>query len=863
MASLAKYHKMRDFSRTQEPRGKPLHGRPRPATGKTFVVQKHDARNLHYDFRLELDGVLLSWAVPKGPSIDPTVKRLAMEVEPHPLEYGKFEGTIPKGEYGGGTVMLWDRGSWLPEGDPHQALAKGHLKFTLKGTKLKGSWHLVRTRGGKRDAGDGEGSGTPWLLFKSRDDQAQEGETLLDDEPFSVLTGRDLTAIANETETDEQHTWHSNKQAAPSQPKGSKNTKIKARTKTRSVPPVSDIKPELATLVDDVPTGDGWVHEIKFDGYRMLARIAAGKVSLFTRNGKDWTDRMPTLRDALQQLDVDSAVLDGELVALDAKGISSFQTLQNSLSAGGDASLVYYAFDLLHSQGEDLTAQPLVERKSRLRELLEQHADVLAGKVRLSAHVVGSGQEFFDNACKLGLEGTIAKRADSPYRPGRGRDWLKIKCSKRQEFTVIGYTDPAGSRSHLGALLLGVERDGELSYAGRVGTGFSEASLAELAKKLAPLATKKPAVVNPPRGADARGVHWVKPELVAEVRFVEMTSEGLLRHPTFQGLRDDKPARDVKLETAVPLEPKRDPKQAATRYPLSNPDKVLYPELGLTKRELLEYYELVSERMLPQVANRPLTLVRCPNGRDKHCFFQKHPGEGMPPGLRSISIRETEGKAPYSVIDDQQGLFGLVQLGALEIHTWGSRADDFEHPDILVFDLDPDQGLGYEAVISGAQQLRRIFESAKLKTFVKTTGGKGLHVCIPIAPDLGWDVVKDFTGSIAEAMAKAAPELYVATQSKAKRAGKTFIDYLRNGRGATFIAPYSTRARENAPIAVPLEWDELSPKLPPNHFNVRNIGARLAKLKRDPWRDMTSLQPLRPDALATTVPAGKSPKKRS
>jgi bifunctional non-homologous end joining protein LigD len=858
MSSLAKYRKMRDFSRTQEPRGKPLNGRPRAATGKSFVVQKHDASHLHYDFRLELDGVLLSWAVPKGPSIDPTVKRLAMEVEPHPLEYGGFEGTIPEGEYGGGTVMLWDRGSWLPEGDPHQALAKGHLKFTLHGTKLKGSWHLVRTRGGKANRSHGEGgSGTPWLLFKSRDEQAKEGETLLDDEPLSVLTGRDLAAIANET--DEKHTWHSNRQAAPSEAKAPKARKIKARSKARSVPPVSEIKPELATLVDAVPTSDEWVHEIKFDGYRVLARIAAGKVSLFTRNGKDWTDRMPTLRDALEKMDVESAVLDGELVALDDKGISSFQTLQNSLSAGGDAALTYYVFDLLHLEGEDLRAQPLVERKSHLRELVEQHAEVLAGKVRFSAHVVGSGQAFFDNACKLGLEGTIAKRANSPYQAGRGRDWVKIKCSKRQEFTVIGYTDPGGTRSHLGALLLGVERDGQLSYAGRVGTGFSEASLAELAKKLQPLATKRPAVVNPPRGADARGVHWVKPELVAEVRFVEMTSEGLLRHPTFQGLRDDKPAREVKLEIPAPAEHKK----LTSRYPISNPDKVLYPELGLTKLQLLEYYELVSERMLPQVANRPLTLVRCPNGRDKHCFFQKHPGEGVPQGLRAISIREKEGKAPYSVIDDEQGLFGLVQLGALEIHTWGSRADDFEHPDILVFDLDPDEGLGYEAVIRGAQQLRSIFESAKLKTFVKTTGGKGLHVCVPIAPDLDWDVVKDFTGSIAEAMAKASPQLYVATQSKAKRTGKTFIDYLRNGRGATFIAPYSTRARENAPVAVPLEWDELSPKLPPNHFNVRNIAARLAKQKRDPWQEMTRLQPLRPDALASAVRAENPRKKRS
>lgn len=657
-----------------------------------------------------------------------------------------------------------------------------------------------------------------WLLFQSRDEEA-------------------TTAPAK----------------AKAKTKAAKPAKIPAR----SVQPPQQIQPELATLVDDAPPGDDWVHEIKFDGYRMLARIAAGKVSIFTRNGKDWTARVPTLRAALEQLNVDSAVLDGELVALDAKGISSFQGLQNALSEGRDAALVYYAFDLLHLDGRDLTGQPLLERKSNLRELLEQHTDALGGAVRLSAHVVGSGPEFFANAGKLGLEGTIAKRASSPYRAGRGRDWLKIKCNKSQEFTVIGYTEPAGSRSHLGALLLGVERDGKLSYAGRVGTGFSEASLAELAKKLAPLASKQPAVVNPPTGVDARGVHWVKPRLVAEVRFVEMTQEGLLRHPTFQGLRDDKPASEVKLEVPSPMAAKKAP----ARYPISNPDKVLYPELGITKLELLEYYELVAAWMLPQVANRPLTLVRCPNGWGKSCFFQKHPGEGAPPGLRSISIREKEGKAPYSVIDEAEGLFGLVQLGALEIHTWGSRADDFEHPDILVFDLDPDEKLGYDAVIRGARQIRQIFESAKLESFVKTTGGKGLHVCIPIAPDLGWDVVKGFTGSIAEAMAKASPELYVATQSKAKRTGKTFVDYLRNGRGATFIAPYSTRARENAPIAVPLEWDELSPKVPPNHFNVRNIGARLAKLKHDPWQKMTRAQALRPDALGSGLPRKPSKKR--
>jgi bifunctional non-homologous end joining protein LigD len=868
MPSLAKYRKMRDFERTQEPRGKTL-PRPQASAGKSFVVQKHAARHLHYDFRLELDGVLLSWAVPKGPSIDPTIKRLAMEVEPHPVEYGDFEGTIPKGEYGGGTVMVWDRGTWSPEGDPHQALAKGHLKFSLHGTKLKGSWHLVRSHGRKSQ---GDDSGRAWLLFKSGDSEAKEGETLLIDAPESALTGRSLEEIANDADG---KVWRSNRSKSDDAPQKSEPKLRKAR---KALP--EHVEPELATLVDEVPEGDDWVHEIKFDGYRIVARVERGSATLLTRSGKDWTARMPTLRAALEKLDVDSVILDGELVALDSKGISSFQTLQNSLNEELDGSLVYYAFDLLNLDGDDFTAQPLVQRKSHLRELLDRNAGALAGKVRLSAHVVGSGPAFFENACKLGLEGTIAKRADSTYQPGRGRDWLKIKCSKRQEFTIVGYTEPNGSRSHFGALLLGVERDGQLSYAGRVGTGFSEASLAELHQKLQELGISKSALANPPRGAEARGVHWVKPELVAEIRFTEMTSEGLLRHPTFQGLRDDKAASEVKLETAEALPTKKPvaqrraakpsaakpsatkpsaTKPSATKpsaakpsasYPITNPQKVLYPEQGITKQELLDYYGLVAERMLPHVGNRPLTLVRCPNGRGKPCFFQKHPGEGVPPGMRSIAIREKEGKAPYSVIDDEQGLFGLVQLGALEIHTWGSRADDFEHPDILVFDLDPDPKLGYGPVIDAARLIRQVFESAKLETFVKTTGGKGLHVCVPIVPDLDWDTVKDFTGRIAEAMAGASPELYVATVSKAKRTGKTFIDYLRNGRGATFIAPYSTRARENAPVAVPLEWDELSLKLPPNHFTLRNLEQRLAKLAGDPWQRMTQLrQRLRPEQV--------------
>lgn len=841
MSTLAKYQKMRDFSRTQEPRGK---GRPKAlpkrARALSFVVQKHDARNLHYDFRLELDGVLLSWAVPKGPSLDPSVKRLAMEVEPHPLEYAGFEGTIPQGEYGGGTVMVWDRGSWTPEGDPRAALAKGHLSFTLQGEKLKGAWHLVRT---KRLADDGHGNrqGKGWLLFKSRDDQAKGDDQLLVEEPDSVLTGRNLEQIAK----DKDATWTRapDAESAPdSRPR--RRSPKKARQRGASKPPL-EIHPELATLVDAAPAGDDWVHEIKLDGYRVLARLDHGEVQLLTRNGKDWTERMPTLKAALEQLSVESAVLDGELVALDERGITHFQTLQSSLNAESDGALVYYAFDLLHLDGQDLTAKPLLERKSLLRELLTRSETALGGQVRFSAHVVGNGPSFFANACKLGLEGTIAKRASSPYRAGRGKDWLKIKCGKDQEFTIIGFTDPSGSRSHFGALLVATRREGELVYAGKVGTGFSAASLKELHQKLRRLERDTAPVAKPPRGTAVRNVHWVEPQLVAEIGFTETTSDGLLRHPTFKGLRDDKPAAEVQLEEPQPLRspspsPSPSPKLATrTSYVITHPNKVLYPEQGITKQELLDYYALVAERMLPHVANRPLTLLRCPEGRSKACFFQKHPGKGTPPGMRSISIREKEGKAPYSVIDDETGLFGLVQLGALEVHTWGSRADDFEHPDILVLDLDPDPALAYEAVIAGALAIRDVFERAKLETFVKTTGGKGLHVCVPITPELDWDQAKAFTGHLARALAEQSPELYVATATKARRAGKVFIDYLRNARGATFVAPYSTRAREGAPVAMPLEWDELSPKLPPNHFTLRNVKNRLERLAHDPFERLS------------------------
>jgi bifunctional non-homologous end joining protein LigD len=794
MPTLEKYRKMRDFKRTAEPRGKqaPARARKKPET-RSYVIQRHDARRLHYDFRLELDGVLLSWAVPKGPSMDPRDKRLAVETEPHPLEYGEFEGTIAEGEYGAGTVMIWDRGTWEPEGDPRKDYERGRLSFRLQGQKLGGSWHLVRTGAGDRG---GNGKKNNWLLMKSRDEFAREGGAAPDDTP--------------------------------------------ARRK-KVVPRPKAPEPELATLVSDAPSGDDWAHELKFDGYRLLVTVHSGEVTLETRNGNDWTKRLPALAATLARLDVDAAVLDGELVALDERGIANFQRLQNSLSEGENGGHVYYAFDLLHLNGKDLRSAPLTERKRALAELLQSAPKDLAPTLRLSEHVVGQGPEFFQKACELGVEGIISKRVSAPYRSGRGRDWLKIKCNKRQEFVIVGYTDPGGSRSHLGALLLAVKGEQGFVYAGRVGTGFTEASLAELEQALAPLVVREPSVVNAPRGAAVRGVHWVKPKLVGEVQFTGFTSDGLLRHPTFQGLRVDKRPDDVHAEIPADTEA-----PTATDYPLTNPDKVLYPAQRITKRELLDYYALVAERMLPHVRNRPLTLVRCPNGFDKPCFFQKHPGEGVPEGLRSVPIREKEGKAPYSVIDDERGLFGLVQLGALEIHTWGSRADDPEHPDTVVFDLDPDPSVAFSEVMVTARELRAIFERVKIESFVKTAGGKGLHVCIPILPELDWEQVKDFSRRVAEAMAHQHPDRYLATATKSKRRGKIFIDYLRNARGATFIAPYSTRAREGAPVAVPLEWDELVPDLRPDQWNVRNLRQRLEDQRVDPFaRLATHTQSLR------------------
>jgi bifunctional non-homologous end joining protein LigD len=848
--SLARYRKMRDFAATSEPSGK-----ARQKGGRSYVIQKHDASHLHYDFRLELDGVLLSWAVPKGPSLDPSVKRLAMQTEDHPVEYGGFEGTIPKGAYGGGTVMVWDRGTWEPEGDAEKAYRAGRLTFQLHGDKLTGGWHLVRTaRGAEKKKA--------WLLFKATDAAARPGDTaLLDEQANSALTGRDLAAIAG-GKADKSPSKAASRAKTK---KPVKKTAERARPRSVKSPRDADggipgalkaamprkIEAELATLVSEPPAGEDFIHEVKFDGYRVLARLEGGRVTLLTRGGEDWTERMPSLAQALAKLKLESAVFDGEFVALGENGVSDFQLLQNSFSGKASQPLAYYAFDLLYLNGFDLRSVELLRRKAELQKICK-NAPKASNTLRYSEHVVGQGTEFLAQAKALGLEGIVSKRKSSPYHAGRGKDWQKSKGGARQEFVIVGFTEPGGSRAHLGALLLGVRKGETVVYSGRVGTGFNERSLKDLAERLTPLQIQAPSLENAPRGAQIRDVHWVKPKLVAEVAYAGITQDGLLRHPTFKGLREDKPAREVVLEQAVATRKpskkalkntapaKSAPKQNG-KPPLSeltHPERVLYPELGLTKRDLAEYFVLVTELMLPQVMSRPLTLLRCPEGRTKQCFFQKHPGESLAPGLGRVTVKSSEGTAEYAVVEDARGLQALVQMSVLEVHVWGALASDSERPDRLVFDLDPDPEVKFSAVIAAAQAVRALLVELGLSSWVKTTGGKGLHVTVPIDPEQGWDEVKSFCQHVAQELTRRDPERYIATMSKAKRRGKIFIDYLRNARGATFIAPYSPRAREGAGIAMPVAWDELSAKFKPEIFTVQSAKKYLAARKTDPFAAM-------------------------
>ncbi|WP_428377844.1 DNA ligase D [Lichenicoccus sp.] len=813
------YDDKRDFSRTPEPRGGVSRGGA-PKAGPIFVVQKHDASRLHWDFRLEHGGVLWSWAVPKGPSLDPKHKRLAMHVEDHPLDYAGFEGTIPAGNYGAGTVELWDQGHWRPlADDPAAALRAGELKFVLDGNRLHGGFVLVRLKQHLSKTGVPE-KAESWLLIKEQD--------------AAVAPGADAAALERQL---------------PRKPvKVPAGNSAKRKPKDARDPLPETQAPQLATLVTEAPAGAGWISEIKFDGYRMLCRRDGDAVRLFTRNGLDWTDRVPALAAAVAALPASTLLLDGELVALDRDGRSSFGALQEVLRTGRTRSLVYYAFDLLHRDGSDLRSRKLSERKQALAALLKGSTGLegTTGLIRLSEHLASEAAQVGREACKVGLEGIVCKRLDAPYKAGRGRDWLKLKCENREEAVIIGSTPPQGSRAHLGALLL-ARHDalGRLRFAGGVGTGFSGQTLRMLDERLRALATRTAPKQLQNRAAAPRDARWVKPELVAELRFAGITEDGMFRQASFLGLREDKPAGEV-VADVVPEHPKpsrivtatqpasRDVREVAGQR-LTHPDRLLWPrqgsDPGVTKADLAAYWEAVAARALPEIADRPLALVRCPDGIAGEHFFQKHKTRGMPDALRE----GTQDDAPYLALSHVAGLVAAAQIAAIELHGWGSPGCDPAHADRLVFDLDPADDVPFARTVAAALEVRRRLEAAGLACYPRTSGGKGLHVVAPVSTRMDWDAVRAWTRRFAESMQRDAPELYVSSTRKTRRSGRILVDWLRNGLGSTAVASYSPRARPGATVATPLSWREVTPKLDIKAFTIRTVPDRVRRA--DPWRD--------------------------
>ncbi len=784
---IATYNKKRDFTKTGEPKGKK--GR---AKGDSFVVQKHEASRLHWDFRLEMDGVLKSWAVPKGPSIDPDDKRLAVRTEDHPLDYGTFEGTIPAGEYGGGTVMLWDRGRWIPEPgkDPTKTIEEGHLHFTLEGERMRGEWVMFRLKGRPGEKGEN------WMLKKVEDKFTGPGESLVEEGLTSVTTKRTMAEIA--AGSDE---WR----------KGG------AKKKAKSKPPPKFQPPQLATLVDAVPSGSDWLFEYKYDGYRLLIATGGGSATAWTRNGHDWSDKFRGLVKAAADLPA-GCLIDGEAVALGEDGKPDFGLLQRVLKDDGSADLAFYAFDLLVDQGKDITKLPNLERKERLAALLKG----VAAPILYGDHIIAKGEALFDAICKEGGEGIIAKKASAPYRGARGRNWLKIKCIARQEFVIVGW-QASDKRRGFRSLHLAVRDGKKLTYAGKVGTGFDTKMIADLAATMKPLAVAKPPLDVPK--SVLRQSHWITPKLVAEVAFNEFTSAGTLRHPSFIGLREDKKASDVVREV-----PAHAPSADAFGVKITNPDRVIFPEAKLTKGDLADYYATVEALFLKDAARRPMTLVRCPQGRGKACFFQKHDSGALGAHVKHIAIKEKDGKSDdYLWFDDSRGMLACVQFGTIEFHGWGSRIKPLEKPDRLVFDLDPDVGLDFAKVKDAALRLRDLLADLGLETFPLLSGGKGIHVIAPLDQSATWPKVKSFADRFARAIAEAEPELFTANIRKTQRKGRIFLDWLRNQRGATAVMPYSARARENAPVAAPVDWSELDQIDSAAAFTIRDADKLLER----------------------------------
>ena len=871
--ALRPYIRKRDFTVTSEPTG----GAPAEGGQLSFVIQKHAASHLHYDFRLELDGTLKSWAVPKGPSLDPADKRMAVHVEDHPIDYGRFEGEIPKGQYGGGSVIVWDKGTWEPVGDPRAAYAAGKLKFQLRGKKLTGGWTLVRMHG------HGNERQEPWLLIKERDDAARPAAeySVVAAEPGSVLSDRTIPdpparngKVATRT-TRKAATEAASPGAAPVKAKANANAnananaspnanatakaKAAARDSAAGVVPAgakraalpATLVPQLATLVAQLPADDGWIYEIKFDGYRLLARIDGSDVRLFTRNGNDWSSRMKGLVEAVRGLGIGSGWLDGEIVVAGADGAPDFNLLQNAFDSTRTDAIQYYVFDLPFHDGQDLRAVPLVERRAALRALLDTAP--AQARIRFSEDFHNTPKELLQNACRMRLEGVIGKRADSPYVARRSPTWIKLKCTQRQEFVIGGYTDPKGSRSGIGSLLLGIHDEaGALHFAGGVGSGFDERSRATVKKALSALdSPTRPFVDKPPGRA-----HWVTPTLVAEVSFGEWTPDGHIRHAVFHGLRDDKPAADIVREQAAPTKAveaaakalvatktkaAKATKATSSTDPIvegvriSHPERVIDPSSGITKLEVANYYLAVARQILPHLARRPVSLVRAPSGIQGQLFFQKHAAALKIPELKELDRSIAPELEPMVEVDSFTALIGAAQANVIEFHTWNATTRDTTRPDRIVFDLDPGEGVSWKTIQEGTDLTRSLLDQLGLASFLKTSGGKGLHVVVPITPKEDWDRVKALSKAIVEHMASVVPDRFVAKSGPKNRVGRIFVDYLRNGFGATTACAWSARARPGLGISVPCAWDELGALTGGAHWTIRTVDARLEE-HVDPWR---------------------------
>lgn len=812
--ALNEYQHKRNFKKTPEPKGKSwAFKKPKKLI---FVVQKHAASHLHYDFRLEMNGVLKSWAVPKGPSLDPNQKRLAMEVEDHPLEYASFEGTIPQGQYGGGTVMVWDQGIWELSGSYEESYKRGKLEFILHGKKLKGKWILLRIEKNKQKSS--------WLLVKARDDESRNIKQydILKEQPLSVMSQRDLDEIA------------ADKTLGQTEFAKTVTAILKKNKAAKPINKLPKLSPQLAVLVNKAPEGDQWLHEVKFDGYRLLACFNNDHLKLITRNGNDWTNKLQPIADAIKPLKLINTILDGELVAIDKNNHISFQLLQNAIHFNKPAKLIYYIFDMPFCLGFNIRSIGLQERKQILKKLFE--LEQLSSVLQYSDHIQGSGKAIWQTSCELGLEGVISKHVDSPYESRRTKNWLKVKCVRQQEFLIIGFLH--SKKRDFSSLLLGYyDDDLNLHYCGHVGTGFSHATSEYLVKELTSLIQTKISCKNIPNALDKKNTVWTKPELIAVIKFSEWTEEKILRQPVFLGLRSDKNPTEVRLEQSALTS-----NVEKSKSKITNKNKIIFPDKNFSKSDLANYYLNISQWILPHIVNRPLMLLRCPSGQEKNCFFQKHHKDELSKDIYAVDIQEKQDTKTYLYIKDKAGLLALSQLAVIEIHTWGSTIEAIEYPDHMIFDLDPGPGITWQQVIQAAYCVQDCLQQKKLKSFVKTSGKKGLHVVVPLVPHATWDEVKTYARNLVTDITRKYPDQYVGTMSKEKRQSKIFIDYFRNNRGATTVAPYSCRANLTASVSLPLAWSELNSIPSADYFDIVTAVQRLKSLSKDPWRDFFKFQ---------------------